>query len=622
MSGAVTRRKTVLGWALGALTLSSLSVTFAETEKLRLMPFSAVWALSLVGLWFLYRTFLQMKNPFAGSLMWLLAALFAGVMTLANSYAHAGTMELFTGSPAAMLKSALHFAGRLPLYFAALRLLQGALVNGGGGEQDLSLRKCKGIFALFRGSVPVVAILLLICWLPYFFCTFPGVVSNDSITQLMEIYGVKALSNGNPIFQTFLIGLCVHIGEFLGGADASVALYCTAQGVLMALLLAYTLQTIREAKAPQWLIRLSFLFYALCPIFPLFAFCVGKDTNFAMAVLYFSLMVWRVLLLREGEKPSVRVIIGLCISTALVALLRNPGVYLAALTLAGLCLWTLRKTGQPKKRKLWLAPTCALGTLLCCWVTVHIVLLPLLGAQPMPETEEYSLPLQQVARVVATEPETLTAQEHDAIAAVLDFDRVKEAYNGELSDPIKLLWNESASAEEKSAFFSTWLSLLPKHPATYFSATFHNTYGYLCPGYMSTIKPTLLIGKQGHTTELSGLFDFSVNPQSDALKATMDTLSGQPLFRVLISPGIYGWITLFAVITLLSSRRRSLLLASIPALFTLAGCLLSAVNGYFRYALPLYFCAPLLLALCVQALHPTTHEGEKKNESAHCTPLL
>lgn len=247
----------------------------------------------------------------------------------------------------------------------------------------------------------------------------------------------------------------------------------------------------------------------------------------------------------------------------------------------------------------------------------------------MPEAEEYSLPLQQVARVAASQPESLTPAERDAFSGVLDLTAARERYhqefgilspenhnaepspdftlliqreyNGELSDPIKDLWNEQATPEQKSAFFRTWLAMLPKHLGTYFSATFHNNYGYLTPGYVSVVKPTLLIGKQGHTTDLDEGFAFSINAGANALASAMDALVQQPLFRLILAPGIYGWITLFALVTLLGSKKKSLLLVAFPALFALMGCLLSAVNGYFRYAMPLYFCAPVLLALCAEA---------------------
>jgi len=229
---------------------------------------------------------------------------------------------------------------------------------------------------------------------------------------------------------------------------------------------------------------------------------------------------------------------------------------------------------------------------------------PTLNAEPMPETENYSLPLQQVARVVTSQPEALTPDEIFVISNVMNYNGIREAYRGELSDPIKFLWRENATDLQKSAFFRTWLAITVKHPATCLSATFHNTYAYFLPGYVSTgnLKPTFLIGKQGKTFGIDEVFHFSVNPMATTLKAFTDDIMHLPILRVINAPGLYGWIALFAVFSLLFSSRKELLIAALPALFVLLGCLLSAVNGYFRYALPLYICAPLLLALCAGAL--------------------
>lgn len=591
-------------WAsalLTLLTVCSLSIVFPtpQLEKTRLLPLSATWALGLTALFLLYRHWTGRPRLLTKPSLWILGLVCAGVMTLAQSFAAAGTTELLTES---LGRTLLFFAGRVPLYCAGFGLLREALTKAPALAASNEAAPA-GLFSqLGEKNFLLVAGLLLLCWLPYWFFTFPGVVSNDSITQLTEIYGVKALSNGNPVFQTFLIWVCCQFGGWVSSSDAAVALYCGLQAMLMAFVLTASLQSMVQARAPRWLVLASFGFYALCPIFPLFAFCVGKDTNFAMAVLYFALMIWRLVGLAPGERLSKKDAAGLCVSAALVALLRNPGVYLAALTLSLTLLWTLVKNKEKKTGRPWLPPLCGLFTLILVWSGLHFAVLPGLKAEPMPETEEYSIPLQQVARVVASQPETLTESERAAIAGVMDFDRIKAEYNGELSDPIKFLWNGSASPDAKQAFFRTWLTLAPKHPATYFSATFHNTYGYLCPGYLSTIKPTLLIGKQGRTTALEGLFDFTVNPRSDALQEAMDGLMQHPLVRALVSPGLYGWLTLFALVTLLGCKDKRLLLPAFPALFTLLGCLSSAVNGYFRYAMPLYFSVPLLLALCAQGL--------------------
>lgn len=436
-------------------------------------------------------------------------------------------------------------------------------------------------------------LLLLLCWLPYLLILWPGTVSNDSITQLAEALGRRALSNGNPVFQTGLIWLAVQLGQTLmGSADAAVALYTLTQGVLMAWLMGYTLNRIRRAHTPAWLAWLAAAFFALCPVFPTFAFCMGKDTNFAMAVLWLMLMVWRVL---ESRWPPLRTLVGLILSSVLCVLLRNAGIGIAMATLGLLLVWALTvRTRQ------WRAPLAALAVTAAVAMVLHLSVLPALGAQPTPETENWSLPLQQVARVVANEE--ATPEERAAIDEAMPVDEIKAAYKGELSDPVKALWRESTTDAQRNAFFATWLRLGFKHPATYLSATFHNTYGYLLPGYVNTSKPTLLMGMEGRTTAIDGAFDFTVNPWANSMRVTLKTLYAFAPFRLLTSPGLFAWVLLMAIVGALHCRQRRYVVAMLPALIVLAGCLLSAVNGYVRYALPLYFAAPVLLALLSQGL--------------------
>lgn len=333
-------------------------------------------------------------------------------------------------------------------------------------------------------------------------------------------------------------------------------------------------------------------FFALNPVFPTFAFCVGKDTNFAMAVLWLTLMVWRVL---ESRWPPLRTLVGLTLSGVACVLLRNAGLGVAAVTLGALLLWALTvRTRQ------WRAPLTALVASVLAALALNLLVVPALGALPTPDTESWSVPLQQVARVVASEP--VAEEERAAIDAVMPFDQIQPAYNGELSDPVKALWCEGTTPEQRTAFFATWLRLGLKHPATYLSATFHNTYGYLLPGYVSTIKPTLLMGMEGHTTPLNGAFAFTVNPLAQGLKRTLQGLYAFAPFRLLVSPGAYGWAVLLALAGAMGVRQRRYAVAMLPALVVLAGCLLSAVNGYFRYAMPLYCVAPVLLAMLSQGL--------------------
>ncbi len=565
---------TVLRIALCVLTTLALSQGFEPaSEPSVMLPNMAVWALGLIGMWFVYGTLERIEGAWSAISLWLLAALFAGVITLGQSFLYAGTSELLTANK---LRSALYFSGRVPLYYALMRLADNALTLAGKPSRPRSL--------LWGGAI-------LVCWLPWYFCIFPGTVSNDSITQLKELLGVRLMSAGNPVFQTGLIQFFRIIGEPIGSADAAIALYCCFQALLMAWLLGSLVGEAERIGAPAWLKWGMLGFYSLCPIFPLFAFCVGKDTNFAMAVLLLSLTLWRII--QGGGRVSARDWVCLCAASVMCVLLRNPGVYLAALSLALMLIWSLIKHNRA-----WRAAVCALALTACAYLTLNLAVIPALHIEPMHETENYSIPLQHVARIAASHE--LTEEERTALDAVLDIDLAKDKYNGELSDPIKFLWRKGTTKSQTSEFFKTWLALLKKYPMTCFSATFHNTYGYLAPGYMSLIKPTLIFGVQGKTEEIDHLFRFSVNPRTASVKALVSGLYTSPLFRLIVSPGLYGWITLFALAAL--KRRRASLIPAFPALFTLAGCMLSAVNAYFRYAMPLYICAPFLLLICASSV--------------------
>ena len=567
-------KKTILCALACLLTLCALGVTAGAAEPSAVLPFGAVWALALAALWRLYRAWLVLEKPFAHKRLWALSLVFAGVMTLGQSFSALGTAEWVTGHKLAAL---CYLLGRVPLYYALMRMLVNAL----------SLERTQAAKLIPGWKIGAA---LLICWLPWYVCLFPGTVSNDSVSQLMSILGLKELTNANPICQTGLVALFRWMGLTIANSpDLGVALYCLVQGVLMAWLMGALIAEMEKSLAPRWLVWGSFAFYAFCPIFPVFAFCIGKDTNFAMAVLFLALETWRTTHGQHGWKRIA------CTSIAAVGcvLLRNPGVYLAILTLALTLLWAIRKA------KLRTAPLCGLLSAALVFAVLHLAVLPMFDIAPMPETEEYSIPLQQIARVAAGE--ALTPEQREIVDGVIPVDELKGAYNGELSDPVKDLWRAGVTPEQKAAFWKVWPQIIKDNPMTCMSATFHNTYGYLYPGYVSIIKPTLLIGDQAtRTASVKGYYDYSVNPLSVKLKAFTEKLNENALYRILVSPGLYGWITLLSAAWLMRKSTKRELLSAVPALFTLAGCMLSAVNGYFRYAMPLYLSAPLLLWLMAQ----------------------
>ncbi len=559
----------VLCWGL---SLAAMSISLSKTGYFSFFMQVFMPAAMIFG----YLALWRMPRAFAQWPLWITAAVFAAVVTLGASFDQAGSAALVLAHKG---KALFYFAGRVPAFYMGMVLVWEAMRN-----RRLATRQ-----------VPAWAygLVLMLCWLPYLAAVWPGTVSNDSIAELFEIFGIKALSNANPLFQTGLIWLFAKIGQgIFQSGNAAVALYILVQGLLMAWLLGHTVSMMARGGAPAWLVLLAVMFYALCPIFPLFAFCIGKDTNFAMAVLWLMLLLWRI---TRSETVTRRDTIALSVSAVLCVLLRNAGIGLAAVTLTAVLIWSLVRHNQ-----IWRATVYAMAVTASVLFILYAAVIPWLSAEKSPETEILSTPLQQVARVVTNE--TLPEAYYADIDAVLPVDQLKEAYNGELSDAVKNLWRQDATAGQKSAFFAAWARLGLEQPATYLLAFFHNSYGYVMPGFVSTIKPTFLLGEEDSIKPLEGRFAFTVNPSSLALEAALKRLLTYAPFRILAAPGLYGWITLFALVVALMTRQWRMLLPMLPALLTLLGCFFSPVNGYFRYAMPIYFAAPLLLGMAARAI--------------------
>jgi len=127
-------------------------------------------------------------------------------------------------------------------------------------------------------------------------------------------------------------------------------------------------------------------------------------------------------------------------------------------------------------------------------------------------------------------------------------------------------------------------------------------YGYIMPGVLSEDEPAFVLGAAEEATDA---FDYTVNPHAGSMKTVFDRLLSYAPFRILVAPGIYGWIALFALAVALTRKRWQTLLIMLVPLLALAGCLASPINGALGLALPVCFAAPVFLAAAAQATRQT-----------------
>ena len=479
------------------LSFAAMSVSLTDTEQFSFFMRVFIPVMLIFGYLFLWK----IERVFFRWQLWIAAVIFAAAVTVGASYGYAGTVELVTNQK---IKALVYFLGRVPAFYMGMVLVLEAMKKG----KPLHKRYPAWAYA------PVV----FICWLPYLLTVWPGSVSGDAAAGFSELFGAKALSGGNTLLQTGFIGLAAVIGQgIFQSADAAVALYALAQSLLMAWLLGSTVAMTAECGAPKWLTLASLLFFALCPVFPLYAFAVSADTSFALAALWLTLTIWRLV---RGEKPALKDVISLSVGAVLCVLLRGWGVWVAAVALVVLLVWSLVKHSE-----IWRSVMYALACAVCAFVILQAALLPMLKTMNVVETE-------------------------------------------------------TIAAESETSF----------------------NYGYIMPGVLSEDEPAFVLGAAEEATDA---FDYTVNPHAGSMKTVFDRLLSYAPFRILVAPGIYGWIALFALAVALTRKRWQTLLIMLVPLLALAGCLASPINGALGLALPVCFAAPVFLAAAAQATRQT-----------------
>lgn len=421
-------------------------------------------------------------------------------------------------------------------------------------------------------------IILLLFWIPYYIISFPGNVTWDAIYQIGETMGNLAFNVNNPPFQVYLVYICMKIGGVLGSFNLGVAFYSLLQSILFSFSITYSIKIMNKIGLNKKLSYYLLLFFAIIPVFPCYAFTMGKDTLFASFILIYVFLCIKCVKIKFDRMDYIAYFIILL----LLCLLRNIGFLLVILM--GFSFFILIKD-----KKIIIIH---LLVLLFNFLYLSIVL-PFLDI-PNPEMKEnMSIQFQQIGRYVAKGGE-IEKEDIITINKVIDYSIIKDQYNPEISDPIKDTYKKDATNENVEEFYKVWLKYMMKDPITYISATLNNCYGYLFPLDEGKSKPYVQIGYANtidsvRELELHNIYNIA------PLNNFFIEIRKIPIFSLFLKIGIYSWLLLISVCYSVINKSWENILFHLPVLFVLIGCCASPVNAYFRYALPIVVCSPILL---------------------------
>lgn len=430
-----------------------------------------------------------------------------------------------------------------------------------------------------------LSFIIFICWMPYVIMCFPGNVYYDSGTSILYFLDINRSNPNNPPLQNVIFGTTYLIGEKIGNVNIAIFLYCFIQLIAYILIVSYGINILIKKGIPHKVVVAIVLLYCLCPFFPLYAFSMGKDSNFAIGFFVFELIAFKII--DSKEKLSKNKIVVFFAVVTILGLLRNATYFILVITLI-MMLFVKRKAISNRCIVLALAAV----------ILVNVLVPKILESPPTDIGEALSVPLQQTAYYMNRYGANVTDEEKKAIDKVLPSVDFSE-YSPDISDPIKVHFNNEASDEELKDYFFTWFMQFTKEPLAYIKATILGTYAYYCPTVdKSDVKVHANVGIGLSEEALSKTQIEKNESKSEEYAREIDSeFMKLPVVGLFSKIGIYSWAVMLTTIFLLFRKKWKCFVCLMPLILLLGMCILSPVNGYFRYAFNMILSVPIIITL-------------------------
>ncbi|WP_156174991.1 MULTISPECIES: DUF6020 family protein [unclassified Leucobacter] len=460
----------------------------------------------------------------------------------------------------------------------------------------------------------VIAGILVVCWSVYWFVLWPGTVTNDSFNQLEQAMGQRWLSDHHPLLNTLIIkAILVPVYGLVGNYSVAISAVTAVQLVVLAGIYAASINALRGFSPPRGLLNIIIAFFALSPLFGWYSVTIWKDvwlTAFVLALASAGAVI--VQRLRAGARPGAVLWTTFMIVALGVMFSKKTGIYLMVpMVLVVVCFLGAHAW---KARAKWLA----IGLLpVVLYLLAQPLLLDLTNAAPGSTREMFSVPSQQISRVVRDDPKSLSAEQRESIARFYSGKNLGALYDPHLADPVKNALDTEALNSDLSGYLLLWAKLGAEHPKAYLESFLEGTVGYWYPNvsyWKVNSADWVAKANQFHANELKdpshgpGMSEeFLSQIPSDrttnegyrrVLSAEVDNrLPDIPVIGWTLKLGAWTWAVLICAAIAFVRRRVIAIPVLVLEAFVWVSCLISPVFAEARYAIPMLAMLPLLAVL-------------------------
>lgn len=438
-------------------------------------------------------------------------------------------------------------------------------------------------------GLPVILLMalgILLCWLPYYYAFYPGNLSPDSISELEQQLGMAPLSNHHPYLHQLVIALCLRLGA--GSLEQGIGVYTALQMSLLALCFALCVYLLGEMGVNKYIRGGVFAFFALFSVNAFYSVTLWKDVLHGAAALLLMLLL--VLEVKDGQKEKGRLARAGLIALAafLFCTLRNNGWYAFILGFPFFILCN---------RKYWKRLSALFAVVVLMVSAYNHLIFDVMGIKKSASGEALSVPLQQIARTVSQNPHQLDDEEYVVLREVFpEIESLGDKYVSFISDPVKApeTFRSDVFSENPTRYLREWAKLGLKHPVTYVEAFLLQCYGYWYPDVDYWII---------HNTIEENELGLSHRPERFALRHELSMLAKDITKElptaILFSLGLMVWLVIIAAALLcLKGQGRLASPLWIMAMFWLT-TLASPVYCEYRYLYGLVVSVPLFFGLAL-----------------------
>ena len=569
-----------------------------------LRDFDVVWVLLIVFIfYFYYNVLFNSDKSKKGKVLSALVSLwFVGVTIVGKCFAIDNSLKSIYCSEAQIIKTILLSIG----YFIIFYSLCISIINF---RINIVKKKSQSRVGAFfdKHCIAISIISMFLAWIPLMVIYYPCVASGDTVDSLAQFFNVEDLCwsakainliNDNVIINkhhsvlfTMILGNVVKFGHYILSYSFGIFLFIILQVAILIAIFTFLIYYLKKIKTPTWMRVFALLFFCLSPIVSSYAIAAIKDTLGAILILFYNICLFQIIRNYDGFVKKKIFVIAFMICILLILMIKSNSMYVIITSYATLlfAFWKSRKKLKKLVMILLLPLTLFLG--------YDKILLPSLDVTGTNIKESYSVQFMQIARLAHKNKNAISDSDKEIIDKVLDYEAISRDYTPDLSDPVKNTYRKDVTEEELDDFWKVYFKYFKKYPKVYIASFINGIYAYFFPEVGETKGIIKIDNRIGDSSKFKIV---NLDKFEDARyinKALQDIFIKLPFFSFFNHVAFHDWFLILSVIYIIKKKCYKYIvpISSLIAIFL--SCLISPVNGSFRYILPIVFSVPLILAI-------------------------